>query len=500
MKKVHSSNGTRAVIYARVSSKEQEREGFSIPAQLKLLREYATRYGFEITNEYTDVETAKRTGRANFGKMLDYLRHNGAPCRAILVEKTDRLYRNIKDWVTLDEIDVEIHFVKENFILSKNSRSTEKFLHGIKVLMAKNYIDNLSEEVKKGHMEKAEQGEWPSIAPVGYRNDKETHRIEIDPEKGPFIRKLFEWYATGNYSLERLASIARESGLFSRNSKPVNKAGIHRILNNPIYYGEFVWKGKRYPGTHQPLITKGLFDQVQDVFRRANHPQETKRKLPFAGLLKCGKCGCALTPEIKKGKYVYYHCTQHRGKCDNTYVREEKLAELLADVVKRIRIDEKTAEAIRTALLESEQDKVQFHTEAVKSLQKRYTHLQSLLDRAYEDKLAGKITEEFWERKSREWNAELLDIEHQIKAHRNANLNYYETGAQILELANRAYDLYLQQDRREQRRLLNTILSNCAFYRGTLCPTYRKPFDILAKGAELQSIRGRRDSNSRPPA
>jgi DNA invertase Pin-like site-specific DNA recombinase len=90
--------------------------------------------------------------------------------RIILVEKTDRLYRNLKDWVMLDELDVEIHLVKEGAVLSRDSRSSEKFMHGIKVLMAKNYIDNLSEETRKGMLEKAEQGIWPSAAPLGYRN------------------------------------------------------------------------------------------------------------------------------------------------------------------------------------------------------------------------------------------------------------------------------------------------------------------------------------------
>ena len=121
----------------------------------------------------------------------------------LLVEKTDRLYRNLKDWVTLDELDLEIHFVKENVILSQESRSSEKFMHGIKVLMAKNYIDNLSEETRKGMIEKAEQGIYPSFAPLGYINVKcnEKRFIQPDPLVGPQVRKLFEWYATGNYSL-----------------------------------------------------------------------------------------------------------------------------------------------------------------------------------------------------------------------------------------------------------------------------------------------------------
>jgi|GraSoiStandDraft_16_1057320.scaffolds.fasta_scaffold69961_5 site-specific DNA recombinase len=139
----------QAVIYARVSSKEQEKEGFSIPAQLKLLKEYAAANGFMVAQEYVDVETAKQSGRTAFGEMVAYLKGHPA-VRVMLVEKTDRLYRNLKDWVTVDELDVEIHFPKEGVVLSRESRSSEKFMHGIKVLMAKNYVDNLSEETRKG--------------------------------------------------------------------------------------------------------------------------------------------------------------------------------------------------------------------------------------------------------------------------------------------------------------------------------------------------------------
>ena len=172
------------MIYARVSSKEQEKEGYSIPAQLKLLRDYAAAEGFTVAQEYVDVETAKRTGRANFEKMVGWLQKHSIT-RAILVEKTDRLYRNIKDWVTIDVLDVEIHFPKEGLVLSRDSRSSEKFMHGIKVLMAKNYIDNLSEEARKGQQEKAEQGIWPTKTPLGYLNVTRSDGrkvIAVDPE------------------------------------------------------------------------------------------------------------------------------------------------------------------------------------------------------------------------------------------------------------------------------------------------------------------------------
>src|ERR1700722_16442239 len=126
-----------AVLYARVSSKEQEL-GYSIAAQQELLRHYATQMGLAVEQEFMDAETAKTTGRCGFNAMVSYLRKH-PQCRALLVERTDRLYRDLKGDVTIHELNVEAHFGKENVVLTRESRSSEKFMHGIKVLMAKNY-------------------------------------------------------------------------------------------------------------------------------------------------------------------------------------------------------------------------------------------------------------------------------------------------------------------------------------------------------------------------
>jgi site-specific DNA recombinase len=239
----------RAVIYARVSSKEQEREGYSIPAQLKLLKDYAEAQNIRIVGEYIDVETAKQTGRTNFNEMVRFLRKHPT-VRTLLVEKTDRLYRNLKDWVTIDELEVEVHFPKEGVVLSNDSRSSEKFMHGIKVLMAKNYIDNLSEEARKGMREKAEQGIWPTKAPLGYRNvpgPDGKNIIAVDPDCAPVITRLFEWYATGQYSLQDLSKRVRTEGLtYRRTGAPVPMSAIHRILRTRLYTGAFEWRGELY--------------------------------------------------------------------------------------------------------------------------------------------------------------------------------------------------------------------------------------------------------------
>ena len=166
----------------------------------------------------------------------------------MLVEKTDRLYRNLKDWVTVDELDVEMHFPKEGVVLSRESRSSEKFMHGIKVLMAKNYIDNLSEEARKGMQEKAEQGIWPTKTPLGYRNvigPDGKKIIATDPAIAPLIAKLFDWYARGDISLKEAAVKAREAGLTHRKSgAKVPVSTVHTILRNRLYTGWFEWNGK----------------------------------------------------------------------------------------------------------------------------------------------------------------------------------------------------------------------------------------------------------------
>ena len=144
-----NSKSLEAVVYARVSSKEQEKEGFSIPAQLQLLQGYAQSKSFQISQEFIDVETAKAAGRTQFREMVTFFQAN-PEVKILLVEKTDRLYRNFRDYVYLEELDLEIHLVKEGEILGKDAKSHTKLIHGIKVVLAKNYIDNLSEEVKKG--------------------------------------------------------------------------------------------------------------------------------------------------------------------------------------------------------------------------------------------------------------------------------------------------------------------------------------------------------------
>lgn len=381
---------------------------------------------------------------------------------------------------------MDIHFVKENVVLTPDSRSSEKFMHGIKVLMAKNYIDNLSEETRKGMQEKAEEGIWPSRCPLGYRNLVRSDGkkvIEPDPEVARIVVHMFEWYATGNYSLVQVTRMAQEPGLVFRKSKAdVPKATVHKILRNRFYTGYFTWKGKTYQGIHTPIVSRELWERVQRVMdsRDAKNNRRVNYDFAFSGLIACGHCGCALVAEIKKKKYVYYHCTGYKGKCPEKFTREEVLEECFTDILRGIKIDEEVLALVSEALRESHKDERQFHDEAVARLQAEYTKIQNRLNRAYDDKLDGVIDSITFAQKSEEWRVEQDRLLRCIAEHQQANRSYMEEGVGLLELANRAVELFENQEPREKPRLLDFVLSNCTWKDGKLTVEFRQPFDMLA--------------------
>ena len=479
-----------AVIYARVSSKDQEREGYSIPAQLKLLREYAVSHDFKIVREFTDIETAKIAGRTQFGEMIRFLEHS-VDCRVVIAEKTDRLYRNFRDYVTLEDLKTEIHLPKEGQVISKDSKSQTKFMHGIHVVVARNFIENLREEVCKGMREKAEQGIYPSRPPLGYRNNRLERTIEVDSQKAPIARRMFELYATGRYSLTGVRKLLRaEFGVSLGNGY------IDRLLKNPFYTGSFYWQNKLYSGTHEPLIDPTTRDQVQAVLANRNRPKYRRREFAFGNLLNCAYDGCTVTAEIKRAKYIYYHCTGHRGKCSLPYVREEKLGERLGQILKDIHIPDRALKQVIEALHANQQGIQQAHAQQKARLEQRLSEVRHRIDQAYVDKLDGKIPEDFWQRKNAEWSTEVAQLKQAAQGLGAGTTGQHLLNAKrILELANKAYSLYVSQNVVEQAKLLRMVLSNCAIDAASVYPTYRKPFDRIFQRAKTEEWYAREDSN-----
>lgn len=502
----------KAVVYLRVSSREQKTEGYSIPAQRKLLLDYAKKNRFEVVREFEDDETAKSAGRSGFGAMIDYLKANKS-VENVLVEKTDRLYRNFKDYVTIDELGITVFLVKENEILGKNASSHQKFIHGIKVLMAKNYVDNLSEEVKKGLKEKADSGIYPSSSlPLGYKLEIVNGKSlpVVDEKNKDLIIKMFEYYATGLYSLEGLIEkLRREDLIIPANFpkrpkiKDISKSTIARIIKNPFYYGDFIWKENLYTGTHTPLIDRELWDMAQKVINRFDKNIPVKNNVidfVYKGLFTCGECGRSITAEKKikpSGKeYNYYRCTKFQTHCSQKPVSEGEVDKEVAkslEVFNNIPLE--TIDYITAGLKQSLELKRSTVDKTKLIWEEEKQKLEERLDNLYEDKLDGEITKEFYQAKFKEYSDRIKDLNEKISKHTLASIDYYKLGTSILELAQKACFLYENALPEERKEFLNFVLSNSTLQDKKPLPNYKKPFDRVHSRAMCCDWRGRWDLN-----
>ena len=410
--------------------------------------------------EFSDVETAKTTGRPGFDAMVSYLRRH-PQCRVLLVEKTDRLYRNLKDYVTIEDLDVELHLVKENSIHSKQSRSSEKFMHGIQVLMAKNYIDNLSEEVKKGVRTKAAQGLWPSYARLGYVNTvrSDGKRIIVpDPVLGPVVTRLFESFASGNYSLKTLAKKAYEEGFrFRKSQGKIPVATLHTVLRKRIYSGEFSYGGTIYHGSHEPLVTRDVWERVQEILngRHERKHRKVTHSFPFSGMVQCGHCGCSMVGELKKGRYVYYHCTGYRGKCPEPYTREERFGEQFARRLRELVVPPAVLSWLKSELVESDQREQAARVQALARLHAESERLQTRLDVLYEDRLDGRIDGGTYDKKAVDIREQREQLRQRIRTVEETALPTVREAIDVMTVTSRAAELFVAQEAQEQRKLLH---------------------------------------------
>jgi site-specific DNA recombinase len=482
-----------AVLYARVSSKDQEQDGYSIPAQIKLLHEYASRKGITIVEEFVDIETAKVQGRKHFGNMLKFLSLH-PDCRIVLVEKTDRLYRNYHDYIKVDDLGIAIHLAKDGEVISRESQSKAKFMHEISLVIAKHFIDNLKEEVRKGMREKASQGIYPSRPPLGYVNDVSDASIAVHPANSLVVKDLFTLYATGDYSLG-----AVRKKLFELHGKKYAKGYLHKLLKHRFYIGFFEWEKQEYRGTHETFLSAVLFEQVQDVLQGHNRPKYRKHQFAFAGLLTCAHDGLTVTAEVKKAKYIYYHCTGYKGKCGLPYMKEEILGKQFGEVLKNIYLPDPVLRDVIASIRSADGNSAAERRQAVLSVERSLSALRARMKQTYFDKLDGNITPEFWSRIQQDWQQEEMRLEQKRTVLRQPLEPQRLLDAErALELANKAHSLYEMQNSLDQGKLLKMVLSNCSTDGVTLRPVYKKPFDLIFNRAKTEEWCARRDSNSRP--
>jgi DNA invertase Pin-like site-specific DNA recombinase len=480
----------KAIIYCRVSSKEQEETGYSLDAQEKLLVDYATSKGFTVEKIYRISESASSNKqRKIFSEMMGFLRKRGN--NTLLCEKTDRLTRTRKDAVVIDDWVKEnderrVHFVKENFILDKNSRANEKFIWGIKVEVAQYYTNNLSEEVKKGQKEKIAQGHLPTTPPLGYITKGEKgKKIHVpDMLTSPLIRKMFDLYSTGNYSLFRLELEMYNAGLRTRSGKRLLANSIHLLLSNPFYYGKLRWNDVTYDAIHEPIVSKELFSLVQLKLKRTyKSPYRRKHNPIFKAKLSCENCGGMVTWEIQKGHW-YGHCHNHklsRHCTQKTYIRQEKVEEQVLAYLPQIapKSQEMLAWIEETIKTDFEEDTKAREIE-VSRLNTLLAKVRQKKDKYYEARVDQTVPEDFCNRKIKE----CLEEEESLKtALDNADQQselYKELRIAIHRLAFYASKIYQKTIVDEKRLLLSQFFTNLLQNGYEIKPKYTLAAEYLA--------------------
>jgi site-specific DNA recombinase len=479
-----------AVAWHRISSAEQTK-GFSIDSQVRLSRGYAREKRLHVLTEFSIVESAKESGRAKFEEMLDFFRTHSS-CRILLVEKTDRLYRNFEDVVALDKLDLEVHFIKEGQVLSSSSSSSEKLVHGLKVLIAKNFIDNLKEETSKGMLEKARQGIWPSFAPAGYvnvRNEDGRSTIEPDPDRAPIIALLFERYASGSVSLVEMAKLARKLGLIRRGGRSYfSKSSLCRLLRNPIYKGEFVWLGQVFHGVHQPLVSPETWETVQLALagRRNLKGRQLLHEFAFSKLVRCGHCGGFLTAQVHKG-HVYYHCNGYHGKCSEPYVREEKLEEVFAIQLESLRVRKEILDWLEQDLSRYLKKESKLRAQERARMQSEQEKAEKCLEILYDDRVNGRISEWLYERKLPEYTNRLEELKAAIERQDSDKPLDIRKALSTLELARSVSESFSALPPSEKRKLLREALLNSSWKDGELTVQFQHPFDWIAYANTLHA-------------
>ncbi len=335
----YNKDMSKYFLYARKSTDVEDKQVLSIESQLAELRSLAKRESLGIVAEFVEKQSAKKPGRPVFNDMLRRIQTGEA--QGIICWKIDRLARNPVDggqmsWLLQQGVIQHIqtydrsHFPNDNVLMMS-----------VELGMANEYIRQLSANTARGLRQKARQGIYPGLAPIGYLNDPRTKTIRVHKKNAALVREMFERYASGTTTLDALATWLENAGIMSKGNRRVHISRISFILQNPFYYGHFRYAGELYDGNHTPLIPKSLYDKANAVLHSRGRTLAVKTDpAPLCGLLRCGSCGMGITAEVKEKHqkngnvhhYTYYRCTRKNKavKCKEAPMRSELLESQLS--------------------------------------------------------------------------------------------------------------------------------------------------------------------------
>lgn len=468
-----------AVILARVSSKSQEDEGYSLDSQLKLLKGYCDRQGLAVVKTFKIAETAsKEQSRRVFRELLEYI--SKEKIYHLAVEKTDRFTRNfrdavaIDDWLEQDE-NRRLHAVKESLLLHKNAKSDVKFMWNIHLSVAKKYTDNLREEAMKGWAEKLAQGWLPSTPPPGYITVTEGgKRIHVpDPKTKVLIQRVFQKYLEHGQSLVSITEEMARMGIRTRPGRPYSKSNVQRMLLNPFYIGINRFNGKDYPGAQEPIITKDVFERVQQKMHRGRPNTYGRHNAALKSVIRCEDCDSLVTWQLQKSRY-YGACRRLSEACKRgKLLREDAVeAEIMGMLKKLVCPSQQVIEWVADALREQHQEDINRREKLIASVQAQLDRLDRMDEGLYDDKLAGEITQAKYEEKHEQFMAQKATLTQQLDNIDQSIGKRLEQSLVILELSQKAAELYSKKSPEQKRLIISKLFVKLTLKQGVLSIEY----------------------------
>ena len=392
---------------------------------------------------------------------------------ALIVDTVDRLQRGFRETPIFNDLMqqdvIELHFVKEDNILSKNATSTQKLMWNMGVVMAQSYTDQLSDNVKRSLDHKIRNGEWVTQAPFGYKNTRDSATgksvIILDENTAPFIRKFFVEYATGAYALSELVDKANAWGLRSRNGCKVRPQYMHTVIKNPFYYGIMTVKGQMYNHIYEPLITKDIYDRCQIVHQARSKKQKVKTnqiQYLYRGMFRCSVTGRMISCDIKKGRYIYLIATNPHDKLKKVYIREEVINAHIERKLKKLTLPEGQLSNLVEYVKHSLHSEKHTDKQQMLDLHHERDRVQSQLDKLTDLLIQDSITQDAYDRKYtllRTRHSELtISI---LKKPETDNTTLEKAIITMLYLCKNAHFIFKSSKTPLKRLLLKTVFSNC---------------------------------------
>lgn len=517
------------IVYARKSTESEDRQALSIQSQIIEMKEIAKREKLKIVKIFRESKSAKEPGRPVFNEMVEFIKKD--PGMGILCWKIDRLARNPVDeglikWLLQNETIKQIKTFDQDYNPDDNV-----VIASIEFGMANQYIRDLSKNVKRGLAEKIRRGEYPGCVPVGYVRNLQTKKIELDPENCCYVKKAFELYVAGEWTIRELANKLYKDGFRSKKGKKANKTVLQRMFNNPIYCGLFRWKGQIHKGIHPPIISKSTFEKVQKLLSpfKYLHNSKKAKEFMFRGLMVCGECGLKITAENQKG-HTYYRCTKSRGasKCSQKYLREKELLSSFEKILENINFDEDVLDLIVEATKEKWQMQQKYRKESEEKLARLLAQNNQKQNSLVEKFVDSYIPENIYNRKLSELRSEEADIEEKLQNVKSNNKDVIEKIELIAKFIRSARDIFEKGTPKIKKEIISILSSNITIENRqitsfqlsepfnwlygdmqtftALKPVFEPCFFGVAKTkttpqkSAVLTVRERRDSNPRPSA